>query len=173
MADFADFNIDLNLDEVQAWDGNYSMIAEGSYVFEISHAEQKTTSGGNPGLKFTFTVVDDSPENGKTLTKTYSLKANVLGRLKAVLQAAGYTQASIVGSELLGRRFVADVKHGMMPDRPLPDGTVQPGKPSMDIRGERPVESAPAEVPAPVVAQQKKAVAATAATKNGASAARR
>lgn len=175
MAEFADFSLDLNLEDVNAWNGEYSMIAEGSYVFEISNVEQKPTSSGHPGLKFTFTVVDDSSEKDKTLTKTYSLKNDpkVLGRFKAMLVAAGYTASSIVGSELLSRRFVADVKHGMMPDRTLPDGTVQPGKPSMDIRNERALDVAQEQEPEPAPAVVAAKKTATAAAKNGTATARR
>ncbi len=178
MADFVDFNLSLNLEEVGTWDGTYKGPDPGEYTFEVTNAEQVQTSNGNPGVRFTFAVVDeDSDQKGRTVNKTYTLKNDpkVLARFKHLITVLGVDPNNINGSELLGKRMIAECYKSQMKDRTAADGSVIEGKEISDLRGERPVEGPEVEAappPAPPTAPTagRKAVGAA---KNGTATARR
>lgn len=143
MADFVDFNLSLNLDEVGTWDGTYKGPEPGEYTWEVTNVEQVQTNNGNPGVKFTFAVVDeDSDQKGRTVMKTYTLKndSKALARFKHLITVLGVDPNNINGSELLGKRLIAECYKSRMKDRTAADGSVIEGKEVSDLRGERSVD---------------------------------
>lgn len=151
MSEFVDFNLSFSMDladpSIQAWDGTaMPKIEPGYYIFEVTNVEQvPQTAGGNAGVKFTFTVVSDhtgdeaTPEKGKTLLKTYSLKQDprVMGRWKNLLIALGQPLTGVSAGAMLGSRMFGEVVHREMPAQPKPDGSMTEPKVVQDIQGEQ------------------------------------
>lgn len=159
MSDFVDFNLSLNLDEVNPWDGTFQMIVPGWYTLEVTNAEQVTTGTGNTGVKFTFAVADEGDQKGKTIRKTYSLKAEPLSlaRFKNAIVSLGVDPNNINGAELLGKQMVAEIFHKVIKGGTDATGAPIEDKPMMDLRGERAVAGqAAAEPPPPPPAPAKK-----------------
>jgi hypothetical protein len=171
MSDFVDFNLSLNLDEVNSWDGTFQMIAPGVYTFRVANAEQVTTGTGNTGVKFSFEVLDEGDQKGKTIRKTYSLKSDprVLARFKNVITALGVDPNNINGADLLDKQMGAEVFHKQMEGRTDATGAAVDGGLTMDLRGEHAVGGAAAAEPPPPPPPQAKKTALGGA-KNGATA---
>lgn len=156
MSEFVDFNLSFSMDladpTIQAWDGTaMPKIEPGYYVFETTNVEQVAqTNGGNAGVKFTFTVVSDhagdeaTPEKGKTLIKTYSLKQDprVMGRWKNLLIALGQPLSGVSAGAMLGSRMFAEVVHREMPPQAKPDGSMTEAKVVQDLQGEQSLTAA-------------------------------
>lgn len=171
--EIADFNIPLDLsgDDIGTWDGVYQLVTPGRYRMEIIKVEQATAkSSGGAVLRVQYQIVDEGGEQGKKLTKSYSLKNDpaVLSRVKNLLVAAGANLASINSAELMGAQIMAEVvvRDGKAGTDAM--GNPVAAKPQNDIQGESAVETAPAQTAAP----RGKPVGA-AAPKNGTAAARR
>lgn len=153
--EIADFNIPLDLsgDDIGTWDGVYQLVPAGRYRAEIVKVEQATSkSSGGAVLRVQFQIVEEGPEQGKKLTKSYSLKqdANVLSRVKNLLVAAGASLHSINSAELMGAQLSIEVvvRDGKAGTDAM--GNPIAAKPQNDIQGEMPVENAaPAQTAAP------------------------
>lgn len=149
-----DQNIDffeMDLSNVQPWDGTSSRIEAGTYVFEVTEAVSgKSKSSGQPMITLTNKVVSEGPMMGKEQKSWVSLSEKARGRLRSFLDAAQipYDNKGFSVSAFVGAQYEADVR-----EEPY-QGTDDMGQPvtrmSTKIVGERTVGGAPVVAPAPV-----------------------
>lgn len=171
MSEAADFEMQLDLTEVDAWGGESGpRVPPGIYDLEITSAEQGTSNKQAPVIKVEFTVLNEGEHNGHTILKSYSLQQKALGRLKNLLMACGARLDGVRSSEMVGRQIVAEVVHVQGDAQPQPDGSVKEGKMFTDVMNERAPEGAeepakaeppkpePVKTPAPTNAAKTTAV---------------
>ena len=124
--------------------GEYKLLPEGVYTFEVRSVEQTTSSKGSPQLKIGVVSVD-GPEVDRHTSIWYSLLSTAGWRLARLLDAAGvdYERADKAvrfdTDDLLGRTFVCDVTIGQ----------TNTGKERNEFGNERPPQNKPrAQAPA-------------------------
>lgn len=143
MSEHVDFELQMNLEEVDAWGGESGpRLPPGVYDVEITAAapgSSKTTQ--KPTLDVEFTVVNEGEHYGTAFNKKYSLQPQALGRIKNVMIACGARLDAIRGSELLGKQIVIEIVHRQGDPQPQPDGTMVEGKMFMDVINERSPEA--------------------------------
>lgn len=158
MSEAADFELQLDLSEVDAWGGETGpRVPPGIYDLEITSAEQSQSTKQQPVIKVEFTVLNEGESNGLTILKSYSLQQKALGRIKNLLMACGARLDGIRSSELLGRQIVAEVVHVQGDAQPMPDGSVKEGKMFTDVMNERAPEGVEETKPEPAKAAPKAA----------------
>jgi hypothetical protein len=91
-------------------------LEEGVYLLQISEAQEKTSSTGNPMISLTYDVVStqegEAVEGSRKLWDNYSLQAQALFKLKELLEALGIDTAAVVDlevSDLVGQQVLAKV----------------------------------------------------------------
>jgi hypothetical protein len=91
-------------------------LEEGVYLLQISEAQEKTSSTGNPMISVTYDVVStqegEAVEGSRKLWDNYSLQAQALFKLKELLEALGIDTAAVVDlevSDLVGQQVLAKV----------------------------------------------------------------
>lgn len=151
MSEFADFDLDINLTDVQAFGGGGGgpSVPPGVYSLTVLDIEQKSSRSGNPTLRVTFEVADEGQFQKARLVKSYSLQPQALGRLKQLMLAAGASLDRVRASELLGATIEATVVHTEMAGQPQPDGTISAGRVMADVTQEKPLAGAEAPPPPP------------------------
>lgn len=173
MAEFNDFEIDMDLTEVPTWDGDQQpLVPIGDYELVIKNVENKPAkSSGNPMIAVTFEVasVFDAPgiEDPSTLVgmkvwNNYSLSEKAQGRIKALMVAAGATLSKFRASELLEAHIRASVIHTEGGGTVGADGQAKPGRTFANVVKEAPLEAAAAvSAPTPPAAKANAKAAAT------------
>lgn len=78
----------IRLDDVEAWKGG-GLLPPGSYVVEITNAEEKTSSGGNPQVEVELRAIG-GPCDGGTIRDWITLTAEAFGRVRQFLEAVKY-----------------------------------------------------------------------------------
>jgi len=179
-AEFADFEVEIDLTDVPEMDGSFQLIPPGDYTFDVIKVEQKPSSKNNPMIVVTFQVPEDSdsPHAGSRAWGNYSLLKQSWGRLKTLMVACGASLDKFRASEIMGARLRATIVHRQGDARVDPaTGQMQEAKTFANVVSERPLEDAPAAAaPAatPPVANKGKAAAPAAKPANStAGAARR
>ena len=82
----------MDLSNVQAWDGESSLVPPGNYTFEVAGVTQEQSNNGKPQLALDLTVVaaeGTEQYNGSKMKHWISLTAAAAGRLKNFLDAVG------------------------------------------------------------------------------------
>src|SRR5690554_1480112 len=102
--EFADFELDVNLEGVDAWGGEgYPLAPPGDFSLRVVHLEQKTSSKQQPMIVVTFEIDDEGEHYGKKVWNNYSLLPQSLGRLKSLSVACGAQLGRFIASEHLGQ----------------------------------------------------------------------
>lgn len=152
------FFVQIDLTEAETYNGISSAVPPGTYVFEITDAEQTVSNKNEPQIRVYLRVAEvvetTSTDDvvGRTMSKWISLKNErvPMARLKNFLVAIGAPLQGFGRDDLLGRQFQAMVQQRTLPAQTLPNG--QPGEPKVitDVVGETPVggSAAPAKAPA-------------------------
>lgn len=89
-----DVAINYNLNEVDAWDGEFSAPVPGIYEFEVKTAHWETSSGGHACLVVVLEVVADvagnaTDQEGRRIWMRYYATERGVKRLKAFVKASG------------------------------------------------------------------------------------
>lgn len=91
-------------------------LEEGVYLLQISEAEEKISSTGNPMISVMFDVLStqdgETVEGQRRLWDNYSLQAQALFKLKELLSALGIDTSAVVDmevSDLIGQQILAKV----------------------------------------------------------------
>lgn len=161
MSDSADFELDYDLSNTKAWDGNGGgpNVDPGEYALELTEVEKGTSNAGKPVLKITFTVVSEGPFNGQKFARSYSLTQAALGRVTNLVMACGARLDKIRREDYLGRIIEATIIHTEAPPQAAPDGTMRAARSFIDVINERPLEGqeqpAVKAAPAPAAAPAK------------------
>lgn len=87
--------IDVNLHEVDAWDGAISLVNPGEYILRCDDVKQGQSKSGKPKMVLTYTVVEALNEEnedmvGRTIIQSQSLDFTsdaVKGRVKSLILA--------------------------------------------------------------------------------------
>lgn len=147
--------IDVNLNEVDAWDGSVSLVNPGEYIMKVMDIKRGQSKAGKPKLVLTYEVVESITEGnedmiGRTVIQSQSLDFSsdaVKGRVKSLVMAltgelskrGGFDIDSLLEQEMLCE-IVAETYSEM---NPLTQEPVE--KNTISIIRERPVSAA--EVP--------------------------
>lgn len=115
--------IDMNLNEVDAWDGASSLIPAGNYELEIAKIEGGQSRAGNPKMVITYKVTEaheEAEENqaavDRTVMQSYSLDASndvTRRRIKALTLAAEVeidTRGGFNPNDMIGARIFAEAR---------------------------------------------------------------
>lgn len=163
----ADFELNVDVTEVDAWDGQSGpRIEPGTYVLGITEALYGTSKKNQPVLKLEFEVMNEGPHLGAKFKRSYSLQKQALGRFKQLVVACGAPLSGAKREHFVGAYIQAEIVHKMGDPTPNMSGGMDEGKMQMDVINEQPVpeEAAPADDTAAQAAQaaaeaQAKAVA--------------
>jgi len=180
---FADFVVEQDYTDVQAWSGEYQLVPQGDYVVDVSMLKQEPSKNNNPTIKATFTIAEADAQltdeakafSGQKLFGTYSLLQQSQGRIKALMVACGANLSRFVASEIMGSRLLVTVIHRQGDATTDENGNPRPAKTFANVANERPLE-APAEVqqtPPPPVMNAKSQAAKAGAGKPATNGARR
>ncbi len=144
--------IDVNLNEVDAWDGAVSLVNPGEYVMRVTDVKKGQSKAGKPKLVLTYEVVESLTEGneemiGRTVIQSQSLDFSsdaVKGRVKSLVLAltgelskrGGFDPDAFVDQEMLCE-IVAETYSEMNPltQEPIEKNTIS-------IIRERPVSAA-------------------------------
>ena len=171
MAEFADFEIEQDFNDVQVMTGEFGTLPIGEYEFVVKDVVQKPSSKNNPMIVCTFEVagIIDVPNHpnpeqliGLKAWGNYPLLQQSLGRLKALMVACGTNLDKFRAGELIEAHFRASVVHNQGNAQVGQDGQPLPAKIFANVVNERPLEVAapePAKAP-PVTKAAAKAPAA-------------
>lgn len=163
--------IDINLEDesVRAWGGQSGpVLPVGTYTMDITEAEQTTSKTNNPAVKVKFKVADEGEHLGVEMSKTYSLQAKALGRIKQLMIAANARLDKIRPSELIGARILVDITHVQGQAVVQADGSLKEGGTFCDITNETALAAPEPPPPPPPAAKAKPTQpAATAKPANG------
>ncbi len=166
--EFQDFEVDVDLTNVEAWDGAYKLVAPGEYAMTLVHLEKKNSKKSQqPMIVVTFEIIDEGEFKGSKLFGNYSLSADARGRLKALSVACNAQVDKFIASQHLGQTIIATVVHTEGAADIGPDGAPRPPKVFANVGTERPYEEV-AEVEAPPAPPANKAKVATKPAANGA-----
>ena len=161
MSEHVDFELQIDLGEVDAWGGESGpVVPAGVYDLEVISAAQGESTKQQPVIKLEFRILNEGPHYDKIIKKSYSLQKQSLGRVKNLMIACGARLDAIRGSELVNKQLVAEYVHRQGDPQVGPDGNMSEGKMFGDLMNERAVEgaeattAAPAPAPAPVAQAQ-------------------
>ena len=162
-ADF-EVNIDMSSDDVAIYNGEGSApkLPIGDFVFQITSAEQRNSSGGNPCLLVT-SVVAEGEHTGVTMERWFSFSKAALPFLKALAIAIGADLTAVRSSEYIGKYYMGSVKHETQKDWINAQGETKAGGIKAEIYNIRAAEEAAPEAEAAPKAAAPKAAAKTAA----------
>lgn len=120
--------LDYDMNDVAPSSGEYQMLPQGNYEFEITAAEQAMSSTAKPVIKCTLRVISDGDSFDQTTIQSYSLEPKAKPRLLNFFQALGLpASGQITEGDLIGRTFAAKVIHKTLPARL--DSNGNPGDP--------------------------------------------
>jgi hypothetical protein len=144
--EFTDFEIELNLEATEAWNGESAPLLDpGDYNLTVVGFEQKTGKDSNqPYIAVTFEVADGELA-GRKVWNNYSLSQKAVGRLKSLMLACKTELTKVVASQFMGQTIRASVVHEDMPASVDTNGNPRPAKPSAKVINEQPLEEAPVE----------------------------
>lgn len=151
-------NQPVNLNNVEAWDGEGFHVTPGDYIFEVTSVVQTQSGTGKPQLELGLSIVQGlatEAHNGQNMKHWVSLTSAAAPRLRNFLNAIGLAPDGDGGFddvEIVGRQFQAEVWEDEYQKGINADGTPNMKK-STKIRKECPVEGAEqpaAPAPAPV-----------------------
>lgn len=147
--EFADFEVDVDLTEVQAFGGGFKLAPEGDFDLTITNLEQKTSKSNNPMIVVTFEIADEGEHKGTRVYNNYSLLPQAIGRLKQLSVACGASLDKFRASEHMGVTIRGTIKH--VDGQPVigPDGSTKPGGVFANVTNEQPLEGAAQETQAP------------------------
>lgn len=168
--EFADFEVDVDLNEVEAFGGGFKLAPAGDFNLTIINLEQKPSSKNQPMIVATFEIADEGEHKGTKVWNNYSLLPQAIGRLKQLSVACGAGLDKFRASEHMGVTIRGTIIHTDGAAQVGPDGVPKPARTFANVTNEMPVETAeeaPAEKPAPPITRGKPAAAATKPT-NGA-----
>jgi hypothetical protein len=110
--EFNDFEIDVNLTDVEAWGGEgFPLAPAGDFALTLTNLEQKPSSKNQPMIVATFVIADEGEHNGKKVWNNYSLQEQSRGRLKALSVACGARLDKFIASEHVGQTIRATIVH--------------------------------------------------------------
>jgi hypothetical protein len=146
--------IDMNLNDVEAWDGKTSQVEPGEYIFEVEKVSVDQSKKGNPTLAVNFRIISDGAMKGRPMRQSYALMADnefSRKRMKALVLALGVQlgeKGEFSAQSLIGCQMQGEV---IMNEYPAVDPRTgqQIVKQSSKIVGEKAVEGAPAPQAAP------------------------
>ena len=147
--EFTDFEVQVELDGVNAYDGQASDPAPaGDWQLLVTHVEHTNSSNNNPMIKCTFEIVagadgsDAGEAKGKKAYNNYMLNNQTgLGRLKQLMIACGASLGQLRASELMGQTIRATVTHTAGEQKIGADGNPLPPKIFANVSCEMPLES--------------------------------
>jgi len=142
MAEFADFELNINLTETNAWDGEQAPLVDpGEYQLQIVGFEHKP---GNKAamIEVKFEVQTEGQWKGAFVYNNYSLSDKAIGRLKQLAVACGAQLGKIVASEYLGAVIEATVYHSDGAVKVDANGATMPPRTFANVKNERAVQAA-------------------------------
>lgn len=152
MSQFNDFDLDIDLTNVQDWAGTGNQlpaVPPGDYVVDITNVVRGTSKTQNPKIDVDFSVVDGDYA-GQTLKGIYSLKDTAVGRFKRLCLATGMSDfARIKGSDLMGARIQISVFHEEGQATIGANGQPLPSRTFLKVANERPLDLVEAPPPPP------------------------
>jgi hypothetical protein len=151
MAEFTDFEIDVNLTEQQAWGGEKQpLVKPGDYrllVEDVKSSNAKSTN--NPMITVTFmieAVADGNDDNadqvGAKVWQNYVLTDKAMGRVTSLMIACGAPLDKIRSSALRGCSILATVFHSDGAATADAAGNVREAKTFANVMNERAIEVA-------------------------------
>jgi hypothetical protein len=176
----ADFEINVDVTEVNAWDGQSApLIDPGVYVLQIVDAESTSSKQNQPVLKVEFEVMNEGQFLGTKFKRSYSLQKQALSRYKNLVVACGAPLSGAKKADFVGAFISAEIVHKPGQALPQPDGSMGEPKMMMDVINEQQVageadDTAAAEAQAKAEAEAKAKADAEAKAKatNGAATAK-
>lgn len=170
--EFADFEIDINVEQVDAWGGEQRpLVPAGDYLLTITGFKQdKAEQTGNPYIAVTFDVAEGE-YTGHKVYNNYVLTEKAMGRIKSLMLACKTELSRIVAAQFMGVTIKASIVHVEGAQRVDNNGNPMPVKTFANVVNEQPLDDEPAKQATPTKAPP---VTKTAASKtNSAGAARR
>lgn len=159
MAEFADFELDVNLTETAAWDGEQAPLVDpGEYLLQIVGFEHKPGNKA-PLIAVKYEVQTEGQWKGAFVYNNYSLSDKAIGRLKQLAVACGAQLGKIIASEYLGALIEATVYHSDGEAKIDANGQTLPARQFANVKNERAVQ---AQAPSKTVAAPPVSKAATA-----------
>lgn len=139
----ADFEIDMDLTETDAWGGEQRpLVPAGDYKLTITAFQHKTSGKGTSMIEVTFEVADEGEQKGAKVWNNYPLTDNAKGRMKALMVAAGTRLDKIVASDFLGATILGTVVHTEGAAQVDANGVTKPARTFANVINERPLEAA-------------------------------
>jgi len=155
--EFDDFYIDMKIDEVDPWGGDFHSVAPGQYVVEIVGVTRSTSAGKNtPQMTVTYEVKEpigdraeaNAEEVGRTIKAWYNLenKKGSRQRIRALSDAALGANAwdkhgGLQSADLIGCQMVVEVFTNSWSQKdPVTQEEVV--KSNTKVKNERPLDAA-------------------------------
>ena len=139
--EYQDFEVDIDLTEVQAFGGGgFQLAPEGEWMLTIVDMEKKSSSKQKPMIVVTFEIADEGEFKGTKVWNNYSLQEQAIGRLKQLSLACGAQIDKFYSSQHIGQTIRATIIHVEGAGQVGPDGTVQPPRTFANVCNEMPLE---------------------------------
>lgn len=140
--EFADFEIDLNLTDTNAWDGEQAPLVDpGEYTLQIVGFESKAGQKAAM-IAVTFEVQNEGQWKGAKVYNNYSLSDKAIGRLKQLGVAVGADLGKVVASHYMGATIEATVYHSEGAAKIDANGQALPARNFANVKNERAVAAA-------------------------------
>lgn len=141
MAEFTDFEIQVDVSETEAWGGeSRPLVPPGDYPLTVVGVEQKTSNSGNPMINVQFEVAEGESK-GSYVWNNYVLTQKAMGRVKALMVACGAQLDKLVASQLMGQTIMGTVVHTEGQASIDEQGNPRPAKTFANVINERSLSS--------------------------------
>ena len=133
MGDYQPIEMEVNLEEVQVWDGEQRpLLPEGTYRARIVNFESKGRQ-----ISVEFEVIDGDQAGGRAF-ENYNLDYPAgLSRLKCLAIACGAGLSRIISDEFVNAELYIDVTHNEGKSKPDANGNPKPAKMFANVKNER------------------------------------
>ena len=142
-AEFTDFEIEQDFNEVKEWGGEFSLVPPGDYTLLVTNLEQKPGDKA-PYVAVTFEVQDEGDYKGQKVFNNYSFSDKAQGRVKQLMVACGAQLDKFRASQIHGATIRATVIHTEGAARTDENGNVLPSKTFANVINELPLDDQPA-----------------------------
>lgn len=157
--EFTDFELNVNLADTQAWDGEQRPpLPIGDYKVKVFNVKNEPSKNGTSSLiKVTFDVIEDlradkaegGDQTGGRCYAQYNISNDTgLKRLKSFMVAANMRLDKFSAAEALGAEMEVSIQHRVQAGMPDANGNPTPDKVFADVFRERPLPAAAKQAPA-------------------------
>jgi hypothetical protein len=133
MSEYQPFEIEMNLEEVEAWSGeSRPLLPQGTYRVEVANIKQEAKY-----IAFEFRVIEGEQTGGVAYNNYMIGTKPGQARLKQVMLACGAALTRFSSDEIIGAKLFVDVVHTLGKEKVNELGEPLPAKTFANVQNER------------------------------------